>query len=818
MSNFEKFTSSQTLTDYLINQALEQYSYLFGQPLYGYDESPGLELPPEPPLEPTPEPQPEPEPEPEPSVEDTTNTQIEGVDEADLIETDGEFLYQGADETVSIVDVRDASDLEIITQVPIPNPSNSSFPDDASVERWSQIDGIYLQGDRLTVVSTSYFDFPVFPFESEPEPEPFVEFDSFYYPYDYQPQVQVTVLDVAQPDAATILETTVLDGNLLSSRAIGNQVFVVTSDGFGLPQPLFIPEESDSSEEQTNATSEPATDFLLPPPYPYQNGVYETEAAYVERISSQALDLALPSVATYDGEGNLLEAGLLTAPTEIYQPFTENIAPQLTTLSTFDVGDDSSGIDDSTSLPLDWARLFVSRDNLYLFQEQYDNFPPDTQIWQIDLDTSELVATGEVPGVVDSRFSIDEHEGFLRIATTVDSWEDSSNNLYTLERNDTQLDIVGQVEGLAPGERIFSTRFQGDYGFVVTFREVDPLFTFDLSDPTAPELKGELKIPGFSEYLQVIEQDDQTLLLGVGRDVDLETFERPLKISLFDVTDLSNPTEIDSYIIGDGYTEALWDSKAVNYIPEQQLLAIPVVDYDSNTFTEIGKLSVFEIDGQTGIEQIGEVSREGEQIRRSLEIDEDLFVVSNESLSSHNLPELTLLDELSFINITPEQLTTEPVFGSLEADIIEVSGTSQMIFGGDSDDLIDASIGSEGGNRIYASSGDDTVILGSLDRIVGGVGDDKFFTMSGGDNIITGGEGADQFWIATAETPESANIITDFTSGEDALGIAGLGIGFDDLSITQQDDNTLIVANNSELVILQGINADSLIADNFAFA
>ncbi|MEO0933799.1 MAG: beta-propeller domain-containing protein [Cyanobacteria bacterium J06641_2] len=386
-----------------------------------------------------------------------------------------------------------------------------------------------------------------------------------------------------------------------------------------------------------------------------------------------------------------------------------------------------------------------------------------------------------------------------------------------LEQNDTQLDIVGQVEGLAPGERIFSTRFRGDYGFVVTFREVDPLFTFDLSNPTAPEVKGELKIPGFSEYLQVIEQDDQTLLLGVGRDVDLETFERPLKISLFDVTDLSNPTEIDSYIIGDGYTEALWDSKAVNYIPEQQLLAIPVVDYDSETFTEIGQLSVFEIDGETGIEQIGEVSRDGEQIRRSLEIDEDLFVVSNESLSSHNLPDLALLDELSFINITPEPPTTEPIFGSLNADIIEVSGTNQMIFGGDSDDLIDASISSEGGNRIYASSGDDTVILGSLDRIIGGAGADKFFATSGGDNIITGGAGADQFWIATAETPDSANIITDFTSGEDVIGIAGLGIGFDDLSITQQEDNTLIAANGSDLGILQGVGADGLMADNFAF-
>ena len=103
------------------------------------------------------------------------------------------------------------------------------------------------------------------------------------------------------------------------------------------------------------------------------------------------------------------------------------------------------------------------------------------------------------------------------------------------------------------------------------------------------------------------------------------------------------------------------------------------------------------------------------------------------------------------------------------------------------------------------------------DRIVGGAGDDKFFAMSGGDNVITGGAGADQFWIATAETPDAANIITDFTSGEDVLGIAGLGIGFDDLGITQQDGNTLIAANNSELAILQGVGIDMLNADSFAF-
>lgn len=173
--------------------------------------------------------------------------------------------------------------------------------------------------------------------------------------------------------------------------------------------------------------------------------------------------------------------------------------------------------------------------------------------------------------------------------------------------------------------------------------------------------------------------------------------------------------------------------------------------------------------------------------------------------------------ELASGNVVKEP-TTEPVFGSLEKDIIEVSGTSQLLFGGDSDDLIDASISSTGSNRIYAGSGDDTLILGSGDRLVGGEGNDKFFALSGGDNILTGGADADQFWIATAETPDSANIITDFTTGEDVLGIAGKGIGFDDLTITQQDDNTLIAANGSDLAILQVIGADSLIVDNFAFA
>ncbi len=163
---------------------------------------------------------------------------------------------------------------------------------------------------------------------------------------------------------------------------------------------------------------------------------------------------------------------------------------------------------------------------------------------------------------------------------------------------------------------------------------------------------------------------------------------------------------------------------------------------------------------------------------------------------------------------TTEEPSFEPIFGSLEGDITEVTGGNGLVFAGAGDDLIDASI-SGGNNRIYAGMGEDTVILGAKDRIFGDAGSDRFFVTTGGDNIITGGAGVDQFWIANADIPEAANIITDFTAGEDVIGIAGLGISFTDLTFTDSDLGAVISLNSSELAIFNNINASSL--NNEAF-
>ncbi|GEM_PF-1153221 len=179
------------------------------------------------------------------------------------------------------------------------------------------------------------------------------------------------------------------------------------------------------------------------------------------------------------------------------------------------------------------------------------------------------------------------------------------------------------------------------------------------------------------------------------------------------------------------------------------------------------------------------------------------------------------VDSLSTDNFVSDNsvatATPEPIFGTVDRDIIEIEGSNKIVFAGKEDDLIDASISSGENNRIYAGDGNDILILGTNSRYQGEAGNDRFFTTSGGQNIITGGAGADQFWIAIAQTPDAANTITDFTSDQDVIGIAGLGVSFEDVSITQQEDNTLIAVGGIDLGILQGINANHLSLDNFAF-
>ncbi|MEM2325180.1 MAG: beta-propeller domain-containing protein [Archaeoglobaceae archaeon] len=168
-----------------------------------------------------------------------------------------------------------------------------------------------------------------------------------------------------------------------------------------------------------------------------------------------------------------------------------------------------------------------------------------TAIWKISKEL-EIIANGEVPGRLLNQFSMDEHRNYLRVAVTVGN----ANDLYVL---DSKLRIVGSLMGFGETERIFGVRFIGERGYVVTFRQIDPFFVIDLSNPTKPELAGELKIPGYSSYLHPIEDN---FILGIGME------NGAVKISLFNVSNPRNPVEIDKYILKESWSEVISNHRA----------------------------------------------------------------------------------------------------------------------------------------------------------------------------------------------------------------------------------------------------------------
>jgi hypothetical protein len=210
---------------------------------------------------------------------------------------------------------------------------------------------------------------------------------------------------------------------------------------------------------------------------------------------------------------------------------------------------------------------------------EVDPGPPPTLIHQFQLGPgteASYVASGEVAGRLLNQFAMSEFNGDLRVATTTDNWgnfgDQSESTVFVLRPNGTDLEQIGSVGGLGKGEQIYSVRFIDDVGYVVTFRQIDPLYVIDLSDPTNPVLDGELKIPGYSAYLHPV---GDGLLLGVGQDATQDGRTTGTQLSLFDVSNPADPQRISTLAIG-GQSEAEWDHKAFLYWQPDGTIVLPV--------------------------------------------------------------------------------------------------------------------------------------------------------------------------------------------------------------------------------------------------
>ncbi|MEA3511647.1 MAG: beta-propeller domain-containing protein, partial [Actinomycetota bacterium] len=392
----------------------------------------------------------------------------------------------------------------------------------------------------------------------------------------------------------------------------------------------------------------------------------EAEERNREIIESSTIENWLPySILTdHEGRDEIIEEGTLLACDRMHHP---DEFSGFTTLSLVTLGPDALNVTDSTGIFADGDIVYSSDDATYvattrwqdpiIFDREERPGSVETKIHKFSLSPSgaSYRASGAVPGYMLSQWSMSEHDGYLRVAST-DSpqwWDgpESESMVTVLDTTGDELVKVGSVDGLGRGERIYSVRFFADRGYVVTFRQVDPLYVIDLSDPEDPSIEGELKIPGYSAYLHPISDDH---LLGVGQDADLDGRTLGLQASLFDVSDADDPERTDRFTMKDAQSELEWDHHAFLHDPSSGVTVFPYQRWNETKDgpPPTGALVLTVTDD--GIRKAGVISHDQNgsdwwmPIRRTLLIDGNLVTISDGGVMVSDTSTLETLDWVRF--------------------------------------------------------------------------------------------------------------------------------------------------------------------------
>ncbi|WP_306204848.1 beta-propeller domain-containing protein [Actinoplanes sp. RD1] len=318
----------------------------------------------------------------------------------------------------------------------------------------------------------------------------------------------------------------------------------------------------------------------------------------------------------------------------------------LVSILTFDLSQPTLGSGDAVTVAADSDTVYATGSSMYVASDERwqvtagvgrADLPvrEQTDIHRFTIDGTKppaYAASGSVPGYLVNQYALSESDGHLRVATTSSG---ASAVRVLAVRNLAQ---VGVVDGLGKGERIYSVRFLGPVGYVVTFRQTDPLYTIDLSDPAKPRVTGELKITGYSAHLQPA---GEGRLIGVGQEADTSGRVSGTQVSLFDVRDPGAPRRLTQHQVPGGQSEAEWDPHALLWWPATQLLVLPVSSVSGGRVTE-GALALRVTD--QGVTQVGMVSRPG--VRRSLVVGDVLWTVTDAGLQASSL---ATLDEQAWI-------------------------------------------------------------------------------------------------------------------------------------------------------------------------
>lgn len=599
-----------------------------------------------------------------------TNNQVEGVHESDFVQNDGTRIFVLSGNRLYAHRSWPAEQLTLAASL--------------EIEGWPR-EMLLDEHDRLVIVSQVALGLPGTPAKGSAggamAPMPDIACTAFGCGFYNADSTKVTTVDVSDVAHPTVVDQLYMPGVFTQARRVDNAVRLVLSDAFRWPEGVkFWVDYSEDLYKDTKKL-EKAIDALI--------------ASNEQRIRASTLAQWLPEGKHVDA------AGVTTALPVSCGDFYRSNAPSalgFVTVASLDL-DARAAAPGRTSLVAEPGTVYASKDSLYLAHSHYWWWPVPgqkdfTYLHKFDIrqpGRAVYVGSGTVEGTPVNQFALDEYEGVLRLATTVttrvpepeheDWWwgrTTTTSRVTTLGVQNGHLAELGRSENLADGERIFSARFVGPRGYVVTFLQVDPLFTFDLSDPAHPRKVGELKVPGFSTYMHPV-GDHHLLTMGVHRDPDGGCCgTSALKLSLFDVSDLANPKETATQLVGTayGWSEAVYEHKAFNYFAAKGLVAIPFTDYTPyygsyedywrNFRTE---LRVFRVDLEAGISPVGAVSmsdmykRSGmptwswyyaPDVRRSVMADDYVYAISDSGVRVAKVDSLqTPLVTVPFIPATP---------------------------------------------------------------------------------------------------------------------------------------------------------------------
>ncbi len=585
-----------------------------------------------------------------------TNVQVSGIDEGDIIKTNGEKIFIAKDKTITVINKVD---------VPILEEDKYILTIEDPTAEYLNIKAMFVDTEKKLLYVI---------FEKNLVESKFTQYSLLYPEMNYIPFTVIKTYKI-ETEALTEVSSIETKGNYFQSRMKDGIVYTITLDYLNNFRPVLyydtvmIP----VMETKNGVVENFQPKIIVPRDVTEENKVMYnlTSLRYSENTSSliDSIDLILNSSNTvYMSSNNLYiateknnyfpffrfgwynesrevvfeEIYSKIYPTNVSSEIKKNLKDQKKLVEILNNYYQTLDSDQKEEL----YNKIQEETNRYYEERRNEN--DKTYINRIELLNNGYfgdVLQGEVKGRLLNQFSLDESEGYLRVATTYQDYNGyRSTNKNAVTILNSSLKQVGLVDGIAPDETIYSARFMKDKLYLVTYRLVDPFFVIDLSSPTKPKILGELKISGYSDYLHPI---SDTLILGIGQETEVNQWGGEnrigVKVALFDVSDFSNPKEIGKWVSSASYsnTQVSYDHKAFLYIAKNDLVVIPISE-SFNTRNPAFGFVVLKVD-EDGIEKITTIDHSKNSqyyyystMARSLYIGDELYTISDNLLKTYN--------------------------------------------------------------------------------------------------------------------------------------------------------------------------------------